>query len=46
MPAMPLGLACVAEATKMAGHDVTMLDLMFRTDVSSTLKTCDFRNSA
>jgi len=38
MPAMPLGLACVAEATKRAGHEVIMLDLMFRADVSSTLK--------
>lgn len=38
MPAMPLGLACVAEATKMAGHDVAMLDLMFQTDVSTTLE--------
>ncbi len=38
MPALPLGLACVAEASKMAGHDVTMLDLMFRTDVSTTLE--------
>ena len=37
MPAMPLGLACVAEATKRAGHEVIMLDLMFRADVSSTL---------
>ncbi|MEJ2057751.1 MAG: cobalamin-dependent protein, partial [Desulfofustis sp.] len=38
MPAMPLGLACVAEATKLAGHDVTMLDLMFQKDVSTTLE--------
>jgi radical SAM superfamily enzyme YgiQ (UPF0313 family) len=38
MPAMPLGLACIAEATKMAGHDVTMLDLMFQTDVSTSLE--------
>jgi radical SAM superfamily enzyme YgiQ (UPF0313 family) len=38
MPAMPLGLACVAEATKRAGHEVLMLDLMFQADVSSTLK--------
>lgn len=37
MPAMPLGLACVSEATKNAGHDVSMLDLMFETDVYSTL---------
>jgi len=38
MPAMPLGLACVAEATKNGGHDVTMLDLMFEMDVNATLK--------
>jgi radical SAM superfamily enzyme YgiQ (UPF0313 family) len=38
MPAMPLGLACVAEATKNAGHDVIMLDLMFKMDVNDTLK--------
>ncbi|MBT8330407.1 MAG: cobalamin-dependent protein [Desulfofustis sp.] len=38
MPAMVLGLACVAEATTMAGHDVIMLDLMFQTDVSTTLE--------
>jgi hypothetical protein len=39
MPAMPLGLACVAEAAKNAGHDITMLDLMFEADVSATLKS-------
>lgn len=38
MPAMPLGLACVAEAAKNAGHDVTMLDLMFETDANAVLK--------
>ena len=38
MPAMPLGLACVVEATKNAGHDVSMLDLMFEMDVNSTLR--------
>jgi len=45
MPAMPLGLACVVEATKDAGHDVSMLDLMFERDVNSTLKKIisDFR---
>ncbi len=39
MPAMPLGLACVVEATRNAGHDVTMLDLMFQIDVRAVLKT-------
>jgi len=38
MPAMPLGLACVVEASKNAGHDVTMLDLMFEMDANTTLK--------
>ena len=38
MPAMPLGLACVAQATRNAGHDVTMLDLMFEMDASAVLK--------
>jgi radical SAM superfamily enzyme YgiQ (UPF0313 family) len=37
MPAMPLGLACVAEAAKNAGHEVAMLDLMFEMDVNATI---------
>jgi radical SAM superfamily enzyme YgiQ (UPF0313 family) len=37
MPAMPLGLACVAQAVINAGHDVTMLDLMFEKDATVTL---------
>ena len=37
MPAMPLGLASVAEATRNAGHDVTMLDLMFEMDTGAVL---------
>ena len=28
MPVMPLGVACVAEATRQAGHQVALLDLM------------------
>lgn len=45
MPAMPLGLACVVEAVKNAGHHVTMLDLMFEMDINTTLKNIisDFR---
>jgi radical SAM superfamily enzyme YgiQ (UPF0313 family) len=39
MPAMPLGLACVVEATRNAGHNVTMLDLMFQMDVHATLES-------
>ncbi len=38
MPAMPLGLACVAEAVKNSGHDVFMLDLMFKMDANVTLE--------
>ena len=38
MPAMPLGLACVTEAAKNAGHDVTMLDLMFAEDFITVLR--------
>lgn len=32
MPTLPFGLGCVAEATRRAGHDVTMLDLMGMAD--------------
>lgn len=28
LPTMPLGLACVAEATRQAGHAITLIDLM------------------
>jgi len=38
MPTLPLGLACVAAATKKAGHDVVMLDLMAEKDAHSVLK--------
>jgi radical SAM superfamily enzyme YgiQ (UPF0313 family) len=38
MQAMPLGLACVAEAVTNAGHDVSILDLMFDTSAYTTLK--------
>ena len=38
MPAMPLGLACVAAAARNAGHDVNMLDLMFEMDADAVLK--------
>ena len=37
MPAMPLGLACVAEATREAGHTVSMIDLMFQMDAQAVL---------
>jgi len=38
MPAMPLGLACVAQATKNVGHVVSLLDLMFEMDAASVIK--------
>lgn len=38
MVTMPLGMACVAEAAQNAGHDVSMLDLMFATDTEAQLK--------
>ena len=37
MPAMPLGLAFVAEATREAGHAVFMIDLMFEMDAEAVL---------
>jgi radical SAM superfamily enzyme YgiQ (UPF0313 family) len=38
MPALPLGLACVAAATQRAGHDVAMVDLKTENDARSLLK--------
>ena len=38
MLTLPLGLASVTEAAKNAGHNVTMLDLMFETDIKAALK--------
>ena len=38
MPALPLGLACVAAATQKAGHDVKMVDLMTEKDTPSVLR--------
>jgi len=38
MPTLPLGLACVATATRKAGHDVAMADLMVEKDTRSVLK--------
>lgn len=37
MPVLPLGLACVAEAAKNAGHDVAMVDLMAEMDGKAVL---------
>ena len=38
MPALPLGLACVATATRKSGHDVAMVDLMTEKDTRSVLR--------
>jgi radical SAM superfamily enzyme YgiQ (UPF0313 family) len=38
MPVLPLGLACVAAATKKAGHEVAMMDLMTKKEAASVLK--------
>ncbi len=38
MPVLPLGLACVAAATKKAGHEVVMVDLMTEKETGSVLK--------
>jgi radical SAM superfamily enzyme YgiQ (UPF0313 family) len=37
MAAMPLGLACVVEAARSAGHDAILLDLMFEMDTEDKL---------
>lgn len=39
MPAMPLGLACVVQAARDAGHAVSLLDLMFEMDAEVVLQT-------
>jgi len=38
LPPLPLGLACVAAATQRAGHDVTLVNLMFEGDARSALR--------
>jgi radical SAM superfamily enzyme YgiQ (UPF0313 family) len=38
MPTLPLGLACVAAATRKAGHGVAYLDLMAQEDVQEVIK--------
>jgi radical SAM superfamily enzyme YgiQ (UPF0313 family) len=38
METLPLGLACVAAATRKAGHDVAMVDLIAERDTRSVLK--------
>ena len=38
MPVLPLGLACVDEAARSAGHDVKLVDLMGQQDTRLVLK--------
>lgn len=38
MPTLPLGLACVAMATREAGHEVAFLDLMSEDDVQAVIR--------
>ncbi|MBW2407092.1 MAG: radical SAM protein [Deltaproteobacteria bacterium] len=38
MPVLPLGLACVAEAVRYAGHDVKFIDLMDQQDTRIVLE--------
>jgi len=44
-PTLPLGLACVAAATRHAGNEVALLNLMFEEDPKLSIKTSleDFR---
>ncbi len=37
MPVLPFGPACVVSAAQQAGHDVTLVDLMFESDVNAVL---------
>jgi radical SAM superfamily enzyme YgiQ (UPF0313 family) len=45
MPTLPLGLACVAAATRRAGHEVVLVNLMFQGDTTSAIRDSiqDFR---
>jgi radical SAM superfamily enzyme YgiQ (UPF0313 family) len=38
MPVLPLGLALIAEATRLAGHEVRLLNLMAHEDTSIAIK--------
>jgi radical SAM superfamily enzyme YgiQ (UPF0313 family) len=45
VPTMPLGLACVAEATRSAGHEIFLVDLMAESDPGDKIRRviADFR---
>jgi len=45
VPTMPLGLACVAEATRRAGHEIFLVDLMAESDPGDKIRRviADFR---
>ncbi len=38
MPTLPLGLACVAAAARRAGHDVSLINLMFEPDTKAAIR--------
>ena len=38
MPPLPLGLACVAAATRSAGHEVALINLMFEEDAARAIR--------
>ena len=38
MPTLPLGLACVATATRRAGHQVKLLDLTAKKDLRGVIR--------
>lgn len=41
VPTMPVGLACVAEATRSAGHEIFLVDLMAERDPGDKIRNED-----